>query len=150
MIDVPWGDSLTRWTRGNVAAADLVRSLWQIVELWDDLIDKDAEILDADINAAMYAALITLPRNQFYMQNFQQLNILIEAAIIDWFTANNFERSKSESALRQSYVLRCSLVKVIVAIARIIGGIDLAVTVSSEIHLLGDTWAEYALNHGVQ
>jgi hypothetical protein len=150
MNDIEWRKNLTRWTCGDLSAAAMLIDIWRIAELWDDLIDRDKPVKDEDINAAFYTAIISLPRNEFYQRHFLQINPLMESAIIDWHAANALEKNGSEVALRQAYVLRCSLVNLIVVAAKIIGGMDLARTVSGEVRMSGDTWTEYALKHRVQ
>jgi hypothetical protein len=139
---------LAKWLRGHKQAIAMVLMVHEIVELWDDLIDKDKEIEPADINRAFRTALIELPRNPFYQDNFAALNTLIESAIFDWHTANTFEAAKTN--LETAFGLRCTIQSVTVITARIIGGNEWAQTVSNEIRSLGETWAEYAYGFGEQ
>lgn len=142
-------DVLPKYLQGNKEAIDFVLTLHRIVETWDDLIDKDSPIKDADINRAFMRALIELPRNGFYQRNFALLNPIVEMAILDWLTANEFERTKDSEKLRTAYILRCGILGLTVMSARIIGGYEWAQTVNTEMRALGDTWDEYAESHGV-
>lgn len=141
-------DVLPRMMNGNQHAIAFNNALYAIVELWDDLIDKDPTT-PADINGAFYAALITLPRNPFYQQHFATLNPVLEAAILDWFTANELEKQGGEH-LRTSYILRCGIHAVTTMCARIIGGVDWANKVNLELRTIGDSWAEYSSEFGVK
>jgi len=56
---------LDEWLLGNKDAVRCVLDLGQIVETWDDLIDKDKPISDQDISGSFYAATVNLPLNPF-------------------------------------------------------------------------------------
>lgn len=141
-------EHLGQWLRGNTDAIDLVLAVHDVVEVWDDLIDKDAEIRPEAINAVFYAALVTIPRNRFYKQHFDLLNPIIEAAILDWHTANALETRKTNDDLRNAYVLKCTGQLLTVLCARIIGGVNWARSVNLKIRSLGETWAEYSAEFG--
>lgn len=139
---------LPRWLKDDAEAISFILTIHQIIELWDDLIDEE-NVTDELVNAAFYAALITLPRNAFYQRNFVLLNPLVESAIFDWWTANTFEQKQDTESLRTSYILRCAGLSLTVMSARIVGGVQWALTVNNELRSLGDTWAEYAAKHKV-
>lgn len=133
---------------GNEDAAALNADLYQIVEMWDDLIDKDAATPDAGINAAFYTALIKLPRNAFYQRHFALLSPILESAILDWYAANALEKRRTGDDLRTSFILRCGVQAFTVMCARIIGGVDFACSVNLQLRSAGDSWAEYAAEFG--
>jgi hypothetical protein len=124
--------------------------VFDVFELWDDLIDKDKPVDQKDINDAFYTVFVKLPRDQFYNQHFSLFNPIIETTILDWFSANELEATLKIDALRQSYVLRCSAQQLIVMAARIVGGVEWATAVNTELRMMGDTWNEYAEKHGVK
>ena len=147
MIDLPF--ALHKWFKGDPEAVNLILILHSIVETWDDLIDGDKPVTDEQKNSAFYNALIILPRNGFYQRNFALLNPLIEATIVDWLTANGFEKSKDPQKCIMAYGLRYSLYAVTALIARIIGGLDWSVQVNSEFRACAEPWSAYAIEHGV-
>lgn len=142
-------ETLSRWLQGNQEAIDFISIILQVVEIWDDLIDKDKDVDDDNINGIFYAALVSLPRLSFYRQNFDTLSPIIESAIFDWRTANSLEKKKDHQSLVTAYTLRCSGLSLIVISARIIGGHDWAMKVSNELRNSGDAWEQYRLKHGV-
>ncbi len=142
------GEIIAKATRGDASAAEFLTALHQVVDLWDDLIDKDRPVSSDAINTAFYDLLVTLPRNAFYQRNFALLNPLIESAIIDWHTANALEASKQ--SMQTAYGLRCSGQAVSIMVARIVGGPSFAENIALELRSAGDTWADYAAKHGVQ
>ncbi len=142
-------ETISYAVKGNAEAEQFLLGVHRVVELWDDLIDKDKPASDADINAAFYHALIVLPRNPFYQANFALLNSIFESAILDWHTANALETKKDEQSLRISHVLRCSIQNLTIMAARIVGGVDWAIKISLAICSAGTDWPDYAAKHGV-
>lgn len=116
------------------------------MELWDDLIDKDPAS-DERVNNAFYLALVTLPRNPFYRENFALLNPLMESAVFDWWTANEYETEKKH--LHTAYMLKTGIHTIITMSARIIGGAEWAKQVNSDMRSLGETWEQYSKEFGV-
>lgn len=141
---------LPEMLQGDADAIEFNMALYQIVETWDDLIDKDKPALPEAINTAFYAALIRLPRNSFYQRNFALLNPVLESAILDWFTANALEAKRDIESLRASYMLRCGIQAVTVMCARIIGGLAWANSVNIKLRSSGDSWLEYSTEFGVK
>ncbi|MBX3659197.1 MAG: hypothetical protein KF740_12245 [Ramlibacter sp.] len=101
-----------------------------VLHLWDDLDDRDKPIAREDINQAMYAALVVLPRNAFYQANFAELNALVDSAIMNWHAANAFEREGSDEDKRISFIIRSAYCNVILTAARIVGGYEWARSVA--------------------
>ena len=140
---------LGKWLKGDGEAAALVLAIHGIVEIWDDLIDRDKPISAESVNQAFYAALIAVPRNRFYQQHFTALSPIIESAILDWNTATALEAARDAEGLRTAFVLRCSGLALTVMCARIVGGVAWARQVNLELRQMGDTWAEYSSGFGV-
>lgn len=138
---------IEKWLLGHAAAIDFINTIFDIVETWDDLIDKDTDITDADINAAFRKSLVDLPRNTFYREHFERLNPLVESAIFDWLTANGMERENDY--LETAYGLKCSGQSLIIMSASIIGGHEHASQVSDEVRRSGETWRQYIHNMGL-
>jgi len=143
-------DDLDAFLKGHREAIAFVRVAFDVFETWDDLFDKDRECTPNEINAAFYAALVTLPRNRFYAENFALLNPLVETAILDWYAANSYEAAKTLEGLRQAYVLKSTAQQLIVMSARIVGGHEWAAEVNAKLRLMGETWDEYAAEFGVK
>lgn len=143
-------EALSEFLKGNESAIDLNGFLYQIAEIWDDIIDNDKPKNGA-VNQAFYNALVRIPRNQFYQANFALLSPVVESAILDWFAANELEATGDIENLRGSFVLRCGMHGFTAMCARIIGGLEWANAVNIKIRTMGgDTWAEYKNEHKVQ
>ena len=140
-------EQLLRWLRGNTIAADAIAAVLAISHTWDDLIDKDKAQTDAEISAAFRYALVGLPRNPFWRAHQDELTLLLEHAIMDWMTANAFERENR--LIHASHVLRCGAASLIIRAATIIGGFEHGAAVSTEVraaHL--DDFGDYCREHG--
>ena len=142
-------EKIAEFVKGDADALTFLLDVFNIVEVWDDLIDKDNPLQPSDISGAFYTALINLPRNPFYQRNFTLLNPVFEAAIMDWHTANSLE-SKGGDSLHMAFALRCGVQMLVVMCARIVGGIEWAKKVGVELREMGDTYAEYSAQFGVK
>lgn len=112
--------------KGNQEAIAFATVMCGILHLWDDLEDRDKRIAREDINRAMYAALVVLPRNTFYQQHFEELNAMVSAAILSWHTANWFEREGTEEDRHVSFVIRSDYCHIVLTAARLVGGYEWA------------------------
>lgn len=140
-----------KWLCGNADAVRFIEDIHRIVELWDDLIDRDREPSPDEINSGFAAALIGLPRNPFYMRHFGALSPILESAIDHWHIANDLERGGTSDGLHTSFILRCGIFALTVQAAKIVGGAEWARTVGNEIYQAGtDTFSEYLAEHGAK
>lgn len=114
--------------KGNENAIELMNMLSFVSQVWDDLYDQDNKVERNDINTAFLWMFSSLPKNQFYNTHFNEIQPLIENAIVDWLTANHFEGESR--CLNISWTLRDNLASVLIGMAKIIGGINWAVEVS--------------------
>lgn len=131
-----------KWLRGNEAAVAFVLSLHEVVETWDDMIDKDEHVSPERMSRAFHLALVDIPRNGFYQDHFALLSPIVEAAIFDWYAANEFER-------RQNFEIAWGLANaglcVTVMCARILGGPEWAKEVNVEFRELTESLSEFVL-----
>jgi hypothetical protein len=115
--------------RGNADAIRFLEDITEVLHLWDDLVDKDKELPDEVINRAMWKALVDLPRNPFYAQNFATLNTLLVAAIVNWEVATQMERKQTgKDDLHIAFILRSSYIDLVLGTAIIIGGREHAIS----------------------
>jgi hypothetical protein len=123
----------TEWIGKHVAdssALDFICLLFEISDVWDDLIDKDKNVDNKSINDAFRKCLINLPVNSFYIRNFNILYPLVISTITSWETANVLHGKKDEGNIAQAYTLRKLLINVVVESVRIISGNDAALQAS--------------------
>lgn len=132
-------------SRGNVAAAQFLRTMFDIAHVWDDLIDRDVGVTPERIDAAFFNALVLLPRNEFYRQHFDLLNPLVISGIHNWYVANQLERTGDESDLRIAFVSRSGYIDLITQVAFLVGGgawvAEIGPTIRRRVHEEG--WEAY-------
>lgn len=97
---------------GNPNACALMEDLAFVSHLWDDLIDGDKERSIDAINRAFEIALVRIPGNSFYQQNFAQLHPLVQSGVIGYLTANRFESDKEKHGLEIAHGLRYAVANV--------------------------------------
>ena len=130
-------DKLNHWFKGDRDAVLLILTLFRVFHVWDDLVDGDKEVTEADINDAFWLVFNNLPSNPFYQRYYNALQPLIIQGIQDWKVANVFERSHDRHRQTIAFTLRCSVLNIIHHCALIIGGVDWADQVGPEIRLYG-------------
>ncbi|WP_043767472.1 hypothetical protein [Algiphilus aromaticivorans] len=123
---------------GRRDAVLVCRMLGNISQTWDDLIDGDAVTAER-VHNAFTDALLRLPALPFWQEHYAELQPLIRQAVIDWHTANTFEREASQSdkpnehELMLGFVLRDSLIALTTHCAYLVGGHEHAISVAPEI-----------------
>lgn len=138
-------EKLKHFFQGNQEAVDLALMLVHILDVWDDLVDKDREPSEEEINRMMWFCISGLPRNRFYRQFQDELTPIFEVGVFNWIAADELKRRGGQKELEVANVIRHSVSDLFVHIARLIGGFQWAATVTPEIKLLAqnDTLEEY-------
>lgn len=108
--------------KGDKSAAVLVSSIIVLVNIWDDLIDKDHPVTNTEINAAFFCALSEIPQNPFFASHRDYLQPLMDTMMTCYFCANHWEQSKDEHGMEIGHVLRYAPAFVIGAVLNIIHG----------------------------
>jgi hypothetical protein len=94
------------WFGGNQDALNMYRLFIDLLHTWDDLVDKDKEVTEIDINSAFLMALVYLPANPFYRSIQDQILPMWIMVVSAYETANKFERNKEEHGIEISHSLR--------------------------------------------
>ena len=108
----------------NQQAVACLVMLWDAVELWDDLIDKDKNIDDQDIHRVFTSLMFWLPQNVFFDQNKHYLLPLIMTFINAWHDANELQKSSDMREKQDAWHLKQMGIELIGAFAFLIGGFD--------------------------
>lgn len=108
--------------RGNEHAIAMINLLRFVVQIWDDLIDRDREVPDAHVHRAFYAALIDLPRNPFYRTYSAELLPVLTNVILNWHASNALRRDEKPALRHAANVMRNRLADMVMICAAIIGG----------------------------
>jgi len=94
------------WFGGNQDALNMYRMFIDMIHVWDDLIDKDKEVTEDDINRAFMIALAYLPANPFYRRIQQDIMPMCVSMIHAYQAANHFEKTKDDHGVEIAHGLR--------------------------------------------
>ncbi len=94
------------WFGGNKDALNLFFMLVDLVQTWDDLVDRDREVSQQEINNAFLVALVYVPSNPFYQAIREQITPMWMTVISAFEVANKFEQDKDEHGLEIAHNLR--------------------------------------------
>ena len=125
------------WMKGNRDAVVFIMQFFFVAHLWDDLVDRDRDRTEADINQAFQILMLDMQENPFYITHIRSLNPVIRCALNDWYTANELERTGYDHERDISYTLRCSVLSVVSHTAYLVGGTDWVKRVGPEIRRYG-------------
>ncbi len=136
--------------KGNADAVALVLAIAEISHTWDDLIDRDKPVSDAQINRAFGIALLELPKNPFYQAHCLELLPVMTTGTLNWQTANEYEKTKDHEAHALAHVLRYGIADLVLFIAYLIGGQEWAKQVAPELRRISqkDTLENYLAEVG--
>jgi len=94
------------WFGGNQDALNMYRMFVDLAHLWDDLVDKDKDASEDDINNAFLICLVYLPANPFYRHIQEQVLPMWLTVVSAFQTANKFERDKDPHGIEIAHGLR--------------------------------------------
>ncbi len=113
---------LAMFLKNDVNAIKLCIDLMFLGHFWDDLIDKDVQRSDEDINQAFLLSLGEIPMNPFY-QAFQiQLAPMMMSASLLWLNSTNLERGSNDEKLT-AFCIRNALLNLIHFCMFLVGGV---------------------------
>ena len=110
-------DALTRWFQGNGYAVRLALDIWSVIQVWDDLVDKDSEVGSDEINETFRKLIYTIPSNPFYAEHAHEFAPILHDMMIRWQIANTLEEEQSDGDLEKAWMLRAGVYQVFVYIA---------------------------------
>ena len=132
----PDRQALMRYFHNDETAVELAFMLARLSHIWDDLIDKDKPVSDADINAAFWMALVQIPANDFYQQFGATLRPVMASAILNWIGANTLEKRGNLHDIEVAHVTRYALADVLMLMATLIGGHTWGFECAADIRML--------------
>lgn len=126
--------SFVSWClKGNQSAISFFMESSLLAHFFDDLIDKDCSISKDEIQLNLWRSMITLPRNEFYRNNFNELNPLVASSILNWIAANELEKTDSSEDKEISFIIRSEYVNLLIHSALIVGGLAWANEITPKI-----------------
>lgn len=121
---------------GDVHALQFLASVMDVVEIWDDLVDRDKPVTESEINAAFVSLLLVLPQNPFFERNKQFLLPVMTMCVNAWFDANALEKSNDTRLQQSAWWLKQMGVELYPAVAYVVGGFDHMRKISQEARVL--------------
>jgi hypothetical protein len=136
--------------QGNTDAFELASMLAELVDTWDDAIDRDKPVTDDRLNRSFWLALVEMPGNEFYRSYGHMLRPVVATGILNWIAANKLQSSRDVHHVEIAHVIRYSIGDVLMLIATIIGGQEWGFKVAADIRLMcqKNTLAEFKEEHG--
>ena len=119
-------------TKNNAHAKQYLLDIYFVLHLHDDLIDKDNQRSDADINMAFYKAMIDIPLNPFYQQNCRFLCNMLHCFYLQWIDATRLQKGTDDER-KLSYGLNEAAMDIISHVAFIIDGHEWMLHISEKI-----------------
>jgi len=137
------------WFGGDQDALNMYRMFVDLAHIWDDLIDKDKEISERDINNAFLICLVYLPLNPFYQLIQRDIMPMWITVVSSYEVANKFEREKDERGLEAAHMLRYAAGNILAYAIHIAVGPELAAQYVPEMwkDVVNERFAEYRKEH---
>lgn len=85
------------------AAVEWLLDVWRMIQMLDDVADGDPVSRD-DLNATIWASLVTMPANPFFLANAAALQTALAQMVLKWQASDDAERQGCADA--RSYVWR--------------------------------------------
>jgi hypothetical protein len=126
-------EQLLAYLKGNRHALKYVMGLYKAIHLWDDLIDKDCEVGDSEINKVMFSLMCEVPINPFYLEFHYELAPMLRAMVTDWMDSVPLERHMGVNGKAFAYGLRASFSNMVIQCAYLLGGYEWMLRVSTEV-----------------
>lgn len=104
----PW---ITESVR-DLEALEFLTLIYNAIEVWDDIVDKDNRILVDDIHNVFTQLLVKLPANNFYQKNYAALAGMIIVCTSAWHTSNEIAHTPEGHA--HGYTLRKEFINLVV------------------------------------
>jgi hypothetical protein len=100
------GEGKLEWFGGDQNAYNLFQMFIELSHTWDDIVDKDKDVSEDQVNNAFLIALVYMPSNPFY-QRIQSAILPMWIPVVSAYkTANKFEQDKDEHGIEIAHNLR--------------------------------------------
>lgn len=94
------------WFNGNKDAIEFYQNICVLADVWDNMIDRDKPVTNAQINDVFLTCLYRLPLNPVYRHLEQQIAPMWLTVISAYETANKFEEDKEPHGIELAHNLR--------------------------------------------
>jgi len=133
------------WFGNNQDALNMYRMFVDLAHVWDDLVDKDKELTEDQVNNAFLIALCYLPANPFYQQIQYAILPMWLTVVSAYQTANKFEKDKDERGLEIGHMLRYAAGNIVAYAVHVCVGPEKAKEIMPEVwkHIVAERLDEY-------
>ena len=122
-------------------AAGWLLDIWQLIQAWDDVADEDGIERDR-LDRAIWASLVTMPANPFYLANAVTLQAGLALLVLKWQASDDAERAGKADA--RSYMWRAGYYDLVLLVVLLTKGHATAMKDAMTVmHLYGETLHEY-------
>jgi hypothetical protein len=123
------------------AAVEWLLDVWRLIQMLDDVADGDPVSRD-DLDGAIWAALVTMPANPFFLANVAALQTGLAALVLKWQASDDAERAGTADA--RSFMWRAGYYDLVLLVVLLTKGHATAMCQAKTVmHLYGETLHEY-------
>lgn len=122
----------SEWFFNDIQALAFIDIIFEAIELTDDLIDQDIEISHDRIIKNMMNLIITLPNNDFFINNRAYFTPLLVHTLSSWIDSEYLKNSKDMRHKMLAFHLRNTSLELYHATAFLLGGFEHLRTVGVE------------------
>jgi hypothetical protein len=149
----PWDKTVANYDElflGDKDAMSFMDTVSKWSHLYDDLIDRDKEIPEEFVHEVMWAIMVGLPMNKFYVANAAVLAPIFATGILNWRAANEMERSGCKEELYIAHATRYSINDLALITLALVGGPEHAAKYARDARLSfqRDTISHYLKEQG--
>jgi hypothetical protein len=137
------------WFGGNEDALNLFRMLVDLAHTWDDLVDKDKDLPETEVNNAFLICLVYMQANPFYRKIQEQIWPMWLTVVSAYETANTYERNKDEHGIEIAHSLRYAAGHIVAYMVHVCVGPEKAKEFLPEVwkHIIVERFDEYRQEH---
>lgn len=122
-------------------AHDWLMSLWNAIQVFDDMADNDFPERE-NLFACVADALVNMPANPFFRAHADTLLPLMAVAILKWRGSDDAE--KDGQATEMSYAWRAGFYDIVLAVVQLVHGFEVAKDAARHVmELYGEDFATY-------
>ena len=122
-------------------AVQWLSDLWDVIQTFDDLVDGDI-VGQHELHSLIMLTLFKMPSNPFFLENSYRLLPALQLAYMKWRASDDLERVGLVDA--RTFVWRASYYDVVLAVAVICFGNDIAVSKATQIMTIyGESFEDY-------
>lgn len=137
------------WFGGNQDALNMYRMFVDLAHTWDDLVDKDKDISESEINNAFLICLVYLQANPFYQQIQRDIWPMWISVVSAYQTANQYEKDKDPHGIEIAHGLRYAAGNIVAYAVHVCVGPEKAKEYMPDVwkHVVFERYEDYRKEH---